>query len=74
MRFEGKMPNAYTLRQHPRRPAYLDYPYTSDRPAYTFWDDHKHHIWPLIIGAILTFGGYSILEAIRHFTLFDTLC
>jgi hypothetical protein len=74
MKLAGKSARLYAMRQLPRRPSYLDYPYTSDEPGFSFWDDHKHQIWPIIIAAIITFGGYSLLEAIRHFTLFETLC
>jgi hypothetical protein len=64
----------HILRERPPRPAYLDYPYTSPEPAFSFWDDNRQYVWGLVIAAIVAFGGYWIYDSARHFTLFDTLC
>jgi hypothetical protein len=52
------------LRQRPARPAYLDYPYTSEEPAFTFWDDHKHQIWAFVIASTLLYGAHAFWSMI----------
>jgi hypothetical protein len=62
------------MRRSLPRPAYLDYPYTTPEPAFTWWDDYKHYVWTIIIVAAVVFGAYAIWEEAKRFSLFDTLC
>jgi hypothetical protein len=47
----------------PPLPSYLSYPDSYEAPTYTFWDDHSHQIWPIIITLILAGCLYALFQS-----------